>query len=217
MLDESLAGDEGADFDTEIVPGGRIRDVVLIGLLHDLSPVSAARLQWLLQENDALTRPVSAAARGATCRPCGRPVATCRAAAAGRQPASELEALFRAPRRASMTRPALGRRRLADRCPRAVVDAGRSPRSRMDAPALLERLTGENVLEEVRPTLIRHLAAHLDLGMSSWRNPKRAQGFYAAWRASAAADIGWELDEWLAAREEIARLPTIRWKRSNVN
>lgn len=208
VLDESLAGDEGADFDTEIVPGGRIRDVVLIGLLHDLSPVSAARLQWLLQENDALTRPVSAAARGcdlpALWQACGDVLGLQPA----RQPASELEALFRAPAESVDDAAGAGDDAGWQIGARALWSmlVGRLGRE-WTLSALLERLTGENVLEEVRPTLIRHLAAHLDLGMSSWRNPKRAQGFYAAWRASAAADIGWELDEWLAAREEIARLP----------
>jgi hypothetical protein len=73
--------------------------------------------------------------------------------------------------------------------------------------SLLEHLTGEDVLERTRTVLQRHLAAHLDLGMAAWRHPLRGQGFFAAWRASAGADLAWELDELPGARDEIAWLP----------
>lgn len=72
---------------------------------------------------------------------------------------------------------------------------------------LLEHLTGEDVLEAVRTVLQRHLAAHLDLGVAAWRNPQRAKGFYAAWRASAGMDLAWELAELSGARDELAWLP----------
>ena len=73
--------------------------------------------------------------------------------------------------------------------------------------SLLEHLTGEDVLENARGVLQRHLAAHLDLGQAAWRNPAREKGFYAAWRASAAVDFCWELDELPNVRDEIACLP----------
>ncbi len=73
--------------------------------------------------------------------------------------------------------------------------------------ALLAHLTGEDVLATVRTVLQRHLAAHLDLGQAAWHNPARGQGFYAAWRASAAADFAWDLDELPNVREELAWLP----------
>ncbi len=73
--------------------------------------------------------------------------------------------------------------------------------------AVLADLTGEDILERVRTVLQRHLAAHLDLGVAAWRNPGRGEGFYAAWRASAGCDFGWELDELPALREELAWLP----------
>jgi len=71
---------------------------------------------------------------------------------------------------------------------------------------LLEHLSGEDVLEKVRGILQRHLAAHLDLGVAAWRNPARAQGFFAAWRASAGLDLAWELDELPNVRDEIVHL-----------
>lgn len=72
---------------------------------------------------------------------------------------------------------------------------------------LLQHLSGEDVLERVRTVLQRHLAAHLDLGVAAWRNPKREQGFWAAWRSCAGRDMMWELDELPNVRDEIAWLP----------
>ncbi|WP_412481202.1 DUF2309 domain-containing protein [Azonexus sp. IMCC34839] len=73
--------------------------------------------------------------------------------------------------------------------------------------SLLEHLSGEDVLEKVRSILQRHLAAHLDLGLAAWRNPRRSAGFYAAWKASAGLDVQWELDELPNVRDEILHLP----------
>ncbi len=200
-LDES--GLDGLD--AALLPGVTVRDVVLLGLQHDLAPVSAARRDWLLQEGEALVRPAAAGAAAidlaALWECCGEVLGLQQRA----QPASELEALFGTALAATDDDGddqgwMIGARALWS----LLVDRlGRE----WTLSAFLERLTGENVLEEVRPTLIRHLSAHLDLGMASWHNPQRSHGFYAAWRASAGVDLGWELDEWLAAREEIARLP----------
>ena len=55
--------------------------------------------------------------------------------------------------------------------------------------SLLEHLSGEVVLERVRTVLQRHLAAHLDLGVAAWANPRRAAGFWEAWRACAGLDL----------------------------
>ncbi|HAY29849.1 MAG TPA: hypothetical protein DCY47_20765, partial [Candidatus Accumulibacter sp.] len=71
---------------------------------------------------------------------------------------------------------------------------------------LLAHLTGENATEMLQPTLIRHLAAHLDQGLAAWRNPLRGRGFYAAWRASSGSDWAWELDEFAGARQQILQL-----------
>lgn len=73
--------------------------------------------------------------------------------------------------------------------------------------ALLQALTGEDVLARVRRVWQAHLAAHLDLGIAAWRNPDRAAGLYAAWRASASCDVAWELDELPLIHEEIQHLP----------
>jgi hypothetical protein len=64
---------------------------------------------------------------------------------------------------------------------------------------LLLALTGEDLLDEVRPILARHLGAHLDQGLAAWHNPERGRGFFAAWRQSAEVDLTWlvqDLPEW---------------------
>ncbi|UCV07335.1 DUF2309 domain-containing protein [Dechloromonas denitrificans] len=72
--------------------------------------------------------------------------------------------------------------------------------------SLLEYLSGEDVLEQVRSILQRQLAAHLDLGVAAWRNPRQEQGFFAAWRACAGLDMFWELEELPNVRDEIVHL-----------
>lgn len=73
--------------------------------------------------------------------------------------------------------------------------------------SLLDYLSGEDVLESVRTILQRHLASYLDLGVGAWANPHSAAGFYAAWRASAGCDLGWEIDDQHSIRDEICHLP----------
>jgi uncharacterized protein YbcC (UPF0753/DUF2309 family) len=74
--------------------------------------------------------------------------------------------------------------------------------------SLLLALTGEDLLDTLRPALIRPLAAYLDQGLAGWHAPERNLGFYAAWRAYAGRDTAWLLDdlgeEW---RQVAERLP----------
>jgi uncharacterized protein YbcC (UPF0753/DUF2309 family) len=72
---------------------------------------------------------------------------------------------------------------------------------------LLLRLTGRDMLEDIRPYLVRHLASHLDQGLAAWHNPGREQGLYAAWRASAAADPVFALNDLDAWQQVLERLP----------
>lgn len=72
---------------------------------------------------------------------------------------------------------------------------------------LLLRLTGRDLLDEIRPYLIRHLASHLDQGLAAWHNPARTQGFYAAWCASAGDDPHFALNDLGAWQQTLERLP----------
>ncbi|HRH80966.1 MAG TPA: DUF2309 domain-containing protein [Thiobacillaceae bacterium] len=72
---------------------------------------------------------------------------------------------------------------------------------------LLLALTGEDVLDTLRPQLIRHFGAHLDQGLAAWHSPARAEGFYAAWRRMADRDPVWLLDDLAEWEQLVERLP----------
>ncbi|MCG7923319.1 MAG: DUF2309 domain-containing protein [Candidatus Thiodiazotropha lotti] len=58
---------------------------------------------------------------------------------------------------------------------------------------LLLSLTGEDLLEAIRPQLIRGLGNFLDQGVSSWQAEFTEGGFYHFWRSQAATDPAWQL------------------------
>ena len=72
---------------------------------------------------------------------------------------------------------------------------------------LLTALTSRDILKDLRPLLLRHLASYLDQGLASWHHPQRAQGFYAAWKNSAQADLGRFLEALPEYEETLAALP----------
>ena len=75
---------------------------------------------------------------------------------------------------------------------------------------MLKLLTGQDLLEEIRPLLIRYLASFLDQGFAAWNDPDRSQGLYAVWRASAATDLAWifeELPDWMDSLDALPEDP----------
>jgi len=56
-------------------------------------------------------------------------------------------------------------------------------------------MTGEDIMDDIRPVLIRHLSNHLDHGMASWHNAKRSEGFFSSWLLAARTDLSWFFDE----------------------
>ena len=53
----------------------------------------------------------------------------------------------------------------------------------------LKSITGEDILNELRPIIIRHVGLFLDGGMASWPYIDRSKGFYRAWRDIARHDL----------------------------
>ncbi|MDH5180980.1 MAG: DUF2309 domain-containing protein [Gammaproteobacteria bacterium] len=72
---------------------------------------------------------------------------------------------------------------------------------------LLLMLTGHDLLDEIRPRLIRFTSSWLDLGIAAWHSPGRETGFYAAWRQTAMDDLGRLLDDLPEWRDELEILP----------
>jgi hypothetical protein len=54
---------------------------------------------------------------------------------------------------------------------------------------LLLHLTGQDLLDQIRPLMIRYLANHPDQGLAAWHAPDRDQGFYARWMPTAPNDL----------------------------
>ncbi|MCW8918276.1 MAG: DUF2309 domain-containing protein [Gammaproteobacteria bacterium] len=72
---------------------------------------------------------------------------------------------------------------------------------------LLLALTGHDIMEELRPALIRQLGAYLDQGLAAWHGDVRGEGFYRQWRDSAEEDHGWLFDDLPEWRDELELLP----------
>ena len=71
----------------------------------------------------------------------------------------------------------------------------------------LKKLTDIDLLDDIRPAIIRHVSAYLDQGIAPWRNPMCEKGFYTAWRHSAVQDLAWGIDHIDNAKETLQALP----------
>ena len=74
----------------------------------------------------------------------------------------------------------------------------------------MKSITGEDILHELRPVIIRHVGLYLDGGMAAWPYIDRDRGFYQAWRSIARYDLASVLDDlrdWHDAIRELADDP----------
>ncbi len=75
---------------------------------------------------------------------------------------------------------------------------------------LLLELTGIDILEQLKPVLLRHASNYLDQGLAAWHDQQRSQGFYQSWRKNAEHDLSWlfeELDNWHNQLESLPEDP----------
>jgi len=198
----------------------RRRDVLRAGLVHALGPIPLAQLKWRIEEKQVLSRiddetPMASRNRLLTSSGGNEAVAvstlwdTCLDVLgidhAFAHPEELLEVSARENEGYATTSDA--HRIFAERAAALWTELEAKVGAGGTAGALLKSLTDEDMLDAVRPLLIRHLASHLDQGLSPWHNPARPLGFYAAWRQSVAHDIGWAMDSLPGARLEVSQLP----------
>ena len=72
---------------------------------------------------------------------------------------------------------------------------------------LLQAITGEDLMETLRPLLIRLVGSFLDQGLAAWNAPQRSEGFYSVWRSMALQDMAWIFDDLPDWRDSVEALP----------
>lgn len=215
LSDLNAALDETPELRADEVLAGDIRrrDVLLAALRFDLAPLPKATLDWRIEELDALGRfqdevPEAsrnlllmgqggeAAALDALWWACGELSATFGSAAtADAAPLPDEAARL------------WEKHRIKQEAERTLADLMAGFGHGLTLRGLLLRLTGRDLLETQRPHLVKHCAAHLDLGMAAWHNPERARGFYAAWLESARRDADFTISEFPGHEPILERLP----------
>ncbi|MBF0294913.1 MAG: DUF2309 domain-containing protein [Magnetococcales bacterium] len=171
-------------------------EIIRLIMVHGIGPLTAARLTWEIEERDALTRPRPGAQTRdvagvwqAIMDRLGRVHDVWRResrldAEAEETPLFPTEAMLRADR---AQREGIDEevRREADALWHGLMDR---MGTELTLRGLLLALTGEDILEEMRPELTRALAGFLDLGVASWSLPERNDGLWTAWRNHAAGE-----------------------------
>jgi hypothetical protein len=210
--DLNAALDETSDLDADgVLPGGVTRrDVLLTALRFDLEPPPATTLRWRIEECGALTsiqEGVSDESRkrllssqteeealGALWLACKRSLEI-----------TESEQEEDGARQVHGLRPEEfehSLRKYAASTLSALIDEpGQTLRG------LLMKLTGRDLMDSLRPYLVRHLSAYLDQGMSAWHYPQQENGFYAAWVNSARTDPHFDLADLDSWEDVLDRLP----------
>ncbi len=212
LSDLQAALDETPELAPDTLVTGAIsrRQVLLAALRFDLQPLPPAALQWQMSEGAALSRcqaDVPAEAR--------------QELLAQQDEGSVLRALWLACADATRLAPPAAtptheseeaamlwdRHRVKQEAQAMLAELLAGFGQDLGLRRLLLRLSGQDLMHGLRPYLVRHLAAHLDLGMAAWHNPARPRGFYAAWLASARQDPHFNYSELTGWEPVLERLP----------
>jgi uncharacterized protein YbcC (UPF0753/DUF2309 family) len=226
-LHHSLNNQAGLNTAEDIGEGIKRRDVYTAALLHTIKPVTRNQLHWQLEHQHGLRRiqaDVSSSARqrllasGNTEAECLRDLwqACLQALGLSHELLHPEELMdFDAERTLAFLRQAaLVQNGIADvhgqmreeslkLFDQMQDDVG----THLTLRGFLKLVTGHDLLDDIRPPLLRHLANYLDQGVAAWHNPARPQGFYAAWKASAEHDLAWAFEYLPGWRDDIADLP----------
>jgi uncharacterized protein YbcC (UPF0753/DUF2309 family) len=204
------------------------RDLIITALLHPLKPVTACQLNWQLEELDALHRfqpDVEAASRerllsAANQQDEGTAISDLWAACLEMLGLQHFimhpeELVDLSPEQAEQMLSGLNqssegyddlhmlvRKEVAKELGTLLAQVG----PEITLRGLLLKLTGQDLLEQIRPMLIRFIASFLDQGLAAWPIPNREQGFYATWRTSVAVSLTGFLADLIEWQDEIALL-----------
>lgn len=194
-LEAVLAADEALAAQDELlqVAGQSVprMAVYLTALLHPVQAISPARLAWEVEENAALEQQQDL-------------WQACLQALELQQ--HELrhaeELLQMAPEQATQlfahsvdAQQADIEQQLADDARQRLLNLSRQVGKEITLRGLLLRLTGEDILQDIRPLLLRQLATWLDQGMAAWQPQDTEQGLYASWRRSSQDDLSHVLED----------------------
>lgn len=195
-------------------------------LLTDLSALSVSQLHWQLQTGGALTR-VQADVPDATRRrllqqddpACALPrlwdslLAKLALQAAGRHPETLLDLPVEpleswSIRCGASTANGAAHTVTQQQARRQLDELFGQIGDTLSLSGLVRALSGVDILDELRPQLIRILASTLDEGVAAWHSPERARlGMYRAWRATLEYDANLLLHELPDWQNSIAELP----------
>lgn len=59
----------------------------------------------------------------------------------------------------------------------------------------IKAITGIDLMDEIRPALLKYLSSYLDQGMAAWHHSERNKGFYYSWKQSAHEDLTWIFED----------------------
>ncbi|MGZ8191199.1 MAG: DUF2309 domain-containing protein [Methylococcaceae bacterium] len=197
------------------------QDIYRIALLFDLTPLTVSQLNWKIDEQAALesvqadvpafVRSQLASISGATIRQLWQSILTkLDLQQAALHPENMLDlSLEHAEEWLAQTRNDQSVHQQTQQQAAQLLDelmAGVG--GTITLRGVIQSLSGIDILDSVRPQLIRFCASAMDEGIAAWQMPERGQsGFYAAWRATISVDANpflSELPDWQAI---IAELP----------
>lgn len=198
------------------------KDIIFCGLLHDFSPVSAAQLSWHIEEKEALLRfqtDVSQEARRKIIHDSGflsESAAVTDLWSACLEALSlqyfnfhpeELLDLSADQAEAMVTTFANVRVQVRTEAETLLADLLQKIGREWTLRQFLLTLTGNDVLEEIQPLLVRQMANHMDLGVTAWHSRLFTEGFYSSWKEGAEEELAWVFDEMPDWGEQLQELP----------
>jgi len=236
VLNTDPALDAGAEVFSTAGGSIRRRDILLTALLHPLKAITGCQLNWQIEELNALAAfqpDVDAASRERLLDAARQHGHATEAAAIEDLWAACLHALGLdhyivhpedlldiSPERAEQMLSAVvaeeehdtrGQRlmdRLIDRqADRLMAELFEQLGDQLTLAGLLRTITGCDLMDTMRPLLIRHVGSFLDQGLAAWNAPDRQRGFYAVWRESALRDLAWVFEDMPDWRDSVDALP----------